>query len=696
MKRIRLIVLLLCPVVSIFAQDSDTIWVELNSCVHLDEVEVSGVTGTISSRESAAPVSVVSNVALRSHSATNIIDAITRQPGVDQVTTGSGISKPVIRGLGYNRVLVVNDGLRQEGQQWGDEHGVEIDEQSVHSVEIIKGPASLMYGSDAMAGVVVMRSAPVLKVDSMRGEVGTGYQTNNGLLHYTVDFQGNKKGFVWDGRWSQRWAHDYKAPLDGYVANSRFREKAFSGMMGLQKRWGYSHLRLGYYHLTPGMTEVEDSYEEGSRSYAVAAPFQEVRHYKASLDNRFYLPKGNIDFIVGYQQNRRQEFEEEDACGLDFRLHTLNYDLRYVSPSWRGWKCNFGVAGMWQSSENLGDEFLIPAYHLNDIGLYATTTHTFGDRFHLSGGFRFDHRDLFGEELEEEGEALFTEFERRFNAFSGSVGCVFNLNEHMDLRANLSHGFRAPNMSELASNGVHEGTFRYELGNHQLNPEKSWQMDLGCEYASEYISLALALFANRISDYIYLQKQDLEMDELPLFQYTAGDARLLGGEARVILHLFHHLHFENNFSYVNAQLLDSDKDSRYLPFTPAPKLLSTLHYDIPVKTQWLRHFYAEAEGEIHFPQNHIMVVNGTERPSSSYGLLHLNVGGDIHLRKGRKLCSITVNGTNLLNQAYQSHLSRLKYAETLPFTGREGINNMGRNIGLKVVFPIEMNAKTVY
>ena len=183
--------------------------------VKLNEVVVTGLTGQQKLVTSASPISVVSPKQLESQPSTNIIDAISRQPGVSQITTGSGISKPVIRGMGYNRVVVVNDGIRQEGQQWGDEHGVEIDAASVHSVEILKGPASLMYGSDALAGVIVFNSAPVLPMGEMGANVMSGYQSNNGLFDYSLNFAGNKQGFVWNTRYSGKMAHAYKNRYDG-------------------------------------------------------------------------------------------------------------------------------------------------------------------------------------------------------------------------------------------------------------------------------------------------------------------------------------------------------------------------------------------------------------------------------------------------------------------------------------------------
>lgn len=682
---------MLCSFVYAHAQEASGNVAELDTCAHLDEVVVTGVTGSARIREIAAPVSVVSNTALRTHQSTNIIDAISRQPGVSQVTTGSGISKPVIRGLGYNRVLVVNDGVRQEGQQWGDEHGVEVDGNSVHSVEILKGPASLMYGSDAMAGVIIMHEAPVMPLDEKKAELGTEYQTNNGLVDYTLAFRGNQHGYVWNWRWSQKLAHDYHAPQDGYVPNSRFRERALNGMLGVNKSWGYSHLKFGYYHLTPGMTEVEDEYEEGTRSYGVDSPFQQVKHYKTVLDNSFRLGEGGyLKTIISYQQNRRQEFEEADECSLDFRLHTMNYDLRYVSPERNGWKINAGIGGMYQKSENLGEEFLIPAYNLFDIGVFGTISKTFFEQLHLSGGLRYDHRNLHSLALEEEGEERFSDFNRKFGAMSGSLGAILNINNHLDLKANISHGFRAPNISELGSNGEHEGTFRYEIGNHDLRAEHSWQFDLGMDCSAEHFSASVALFANRISNYIYLSRTGSDVEETPAYQFTSGEACLIGGEIRLIWHIIHHLHFENAISYVDARQQNTDKAHHYLPFTPAPRWLSILHYDIPLKAKAIRGLFTEIEADNNFRQGHVMTANDTETPTPAYTLVNISIGTDIQLRTGRKLCSIGITATNLMNTAYQSHLSRLKYADTFSQTGRQGINNMGRNIGFKLIFPIEL------
>jgi len=180
------------------------------SVTEISEVVVTGQSGGIENNRTPSPIAVVPRTQMLQNSSGNIIDALSKVPGISQVTTGPGISKPVIRGMGYNRVVVVNDGVRQEGQQWGDEHGIEIDGNSVSRVEILKGPASLAYGSDAMAGVINMISAPTLPEGTINGNISTNYQTNNGLIDYSANLAGNKNGLIWDARYSNKMAHSYQ------------------------------------------------------------------------------------------------------------------------------------------------------------------------------------------------------------------------------------------------------------------------------------------------------------------------------------------------------------------------------------------------------------------------------------------------------------------------------------------------------
>ena len=650
----------------------------------LNELVVTGVTGDTKLKNSTAPISIISNKDLRQTTSTNIIDAIAHQPGMAQITTGGGISKPIIRGLGYNRIIVMNEGVRQEGQQWGDEHGIEVDPQIVNSVEILKGPASLMYGSDAMAGVVILHSAPTLPEGKMRANVSTEYQTNNGLFDYSLNFAGNQKGFVWDARFSDKMAHAYKNKVDGYVPGSQFKERAGRLMLGLNKLWGHTHLTWTAFHQIPSIVEGERDETTGElvcnsdnvKTYSKALPFQEIKHYKAVLDNSFNLPKGWLKAIIGYQQNRRQEFEEsEDEYELFFKLHTVTYDVRYLSQEFSGWKVAGGVNGMWQQSQNLGEESLIPEYKLFDIGGYATLSKSLG-KWTLNGGLRFDNRHL-------------NFHSRDFSGLSGSIGAVCNISEHFNLRLNMARGFRAPNMSELGSDGVHEGTLRYELGNPDLKPEYSWQADLGLDFTSQYISAQVALFANHIENYIFAKRIDLVMEEgLRTYEYTQGDARLLGFEAGIDFHPIHCIHFENTFSFVDAQQLHQPEETKYLPMTPAPRWTSELKYELTHHGHFvLNNAYAALGLECNLAQNHYYKADNTETRTPSYTLLSLSIGSDLNIHK-KKVAEISVTAENLLNRAYQNHLSRLKYTDVNNVTGQQGVFNMGRNIVFKLLIPI--------
>ena len=643
----------------------------------LKEVVVTGLTGSTRADHSPAPISVVAPRVLQATPSTNIIDAVAHQPGVSQITTGGGISKPVIRGLGYNRIVTVNDGIRQEGQQWGDEHGIEVDAQSVHSVEILKGPATLMYGSDAMAGVLVLHEAPVLPQGTMALNIGSEYQTNNHLFDYTVDFAGNQKGLVWNWRWSEKDAGEYNNKVDGRVPGSQFHERALTGMLGINRGWGYSHLKLSYYHIKPGLVEGERNEDTGLLEPSEA--FQKIDHYKAVLDNSFLLGNGSLKAVIGYQQNRRREFEEADELGLDFRLHTINYDVHYLQAADTDWQYAAGISGMWQHSENLGQEYLIPSYRLFDVGAFASVTRQF-DNLTLSGGLRYDIRHLHSYEQEYDGELRFTDFTRNFSGLTGSIGAIYNITPKLNMRLNLSRGFRAPNLSELGSNGEHEGTFRYEIGNSQLSPENSWQLDLGLDYSSEIISTQLSLFANHIDNYIFLERLTSATEE-NLYQYKQGTARLLGFEALVDIHPIEPLHFENSFSYVNARQLNQPEDSRWLPFTPAPRWNSDLRFDIIRDGRTLTNTFVSLGLECYLRQNNAHTAYGTETATPSYTLLNITAGTDIRWHN-RTVASVYLSGTNLTNRAYQSHLSRLKYADG------PGICNMGRSFGIKLLIPV--------
>jgi len=651
-----------------FAQDSTDIFYKH---LKLDEITVTGLTGTSRLSQTPSAISVADAQTLRSKASTNIIDAIATIPGVSQVTTGSGISKPVIRGMGYNRVILLVDGIRQEGQQWGDEHGIEVDAETVGSAEILKGPASLMYGSDALAGVIILNPNPFPEPGSIQGGVTSEYQTNSGLAAYSVHQSGNRGGTVWDIRFTDKYSHAFRNAADGLVPGTQFRERAASGKIGLNRDWGFSRLTLGYYHLTPGMTEGYEDGEtelEGPTGYAVELPFQQVHHYKAVLDNSIIMGPGSLKLLLGLQRNRRQEFEEEaDEAELDFKLSTMNYDMRYTTDEFaNGWRLATGIGGMYQESRNLGEEVLIPAYRLFDAGLFLTTTKNW-EHFTLAGGVRADLRHLSSLFLEEKFDA----FERDFIGLTGSIGVVYSPCSRFNFRANVARGFRAPNLSELASNGVHEGTIRYEKGNNALKPEFSLQGDLGADLQLRRLSLTAALFCNRIDNYIYAMRTGVVTGGYEEYRYDATDALLYGTELSADCHPVHALHLGADFSYVRGTFKSDD-----MPLIPAPKAGAEIKWEITHSGRTLNNCYLSVRADRHFSQDHYL--KGTETATSAYTLVGASAHTDI-LCKGKCVAQLTLIGDNLTDEVYVDHLSRLKYV---------GIRNPGRNITLKLEIPL--------
>ena len=657
----------------------------------LSEVTVQGIAGVQRLKDAASPFMVVSPKQLHNTIGTNLVDAVGHLPGLSQISTGAGISKPVIRGLGYNRVVVVDQGIRQEGQQWGDEHGLEVDEEGVHSVEVLKGPASLMYGSDAIAGVMILHPEHPLEEGTMQVKVGSQYQTNNGLYDYRVGFAGNTKGFVWNWHFLNKAAHCYKNKVDGYVPGSFFKERDIQGMLGINRGWGHSWLRFSRVSFTPGITEGElVGTDFDGKSYGIVSPFQKVLHYKAISDNAWYFGDGTLKAVIGYQQNYRREFEEEETPELAMRLHTVNYDIKYLHSLPHDWKISTGIGGMWQRNINQGEEYLIPDHHLFDIGVFATAEWQY-QKWHFSGGARFDNRHLKTTSLTEEGVLRFEALSKNFTGITGSLGVVWNVTDRINLRLNAARGFRAPTVSELSSNGVHEGSIQYEIGNPELKAEKSTQLDLGFDYTSHYVSLQASLFTNWINDYIFLARLPYETDGYRTYQYREGDARLMGGEVSVDVHPINPLHFENAFSYVRGIQLDQPDEAKNLPMMPAPKWTSDIRYEFPnfAKNHCRRTFLAFGM-EYNFRQNKFYAVDDTETATPSYALFNLSAGMDLHIF-GHNCIELTFSCQNLFDKSYQPHLSRLKYVDTGSLTGRQGISAMGRNFCFKVSVPIDIH-----
>ncbi|MCW3109663.1 MAG: hypothetical protein JWQ09_4169 [Segetibacter sp.] len=690
------------------------------TAVEQEAVTVTGVSSATRLRNSPQPVSLVKRTELLQNSSTNLINALARKGGVSVITTGPAISKPVIRGLGYNRVVTINDGIRQEGQQWGDEHGIEIDEYSVQKAEVLKGPASLMYGSDAIAGVINFITNQAITPGTIKGNLLASYTGNNNTFGYNGNLAGNlQSGFNWNAYGSFKSAGDYKNKYDDRVFNSRFNEKNWGGYIGINKSWGYSHLILSSFNQKLGITEgtrdsvtgkflafAETPYEHIAtdaelNSKKFYTPNQHVRHFKIALDNSISVGKNRVIATLAFQRNQRQEFGDPAATSvpaLSFDLRTIDYNFQYQMSERKGWKTTLGLNGMYQQNRNLAEEKLIPEYNLFDVGVFVFTTKSF-NKLTVSGGLRGDTRSMDIKALNEGGYQKFNALNKKFGNISGSAGIAYEASNEVTLKANIARGYRSPNAAELSSNGAHEGTYRYEYGDNTLNTENSLQFDAGLEVASRHISFGVSAFYNHISNYIYYNRLEAKGGgdsilydnglRLEAFKFSQSGATLAGFEANFDIHPhpLDWLHFENTFSYVAGTFSQSFEGSKNLPAMPPAHLISELRANFKKAGAALTNLYFKAEMDATAKQSRVFTAYNTETPTPGYALFNIGTGTDVN-SKQNKLFSLYLSLNNITDIAYQSHLSRLKYTDINNVTGRQGVFNMGRNFNIKLNVPL--------
>lgn len=709
------------------------------------EVVVTGTSKATSIRRNPVPIVAANRQYLQQNLSTNIIDAISRMPGINAVTTGPNVSKPFIRGLGFNRILTLYDGVRQEGQQWGDEHGIEVDQNTVDRVEVVKGPASLIYGSDAVAGVVNLLPANPPAEGKITANILNEYQTNNGLISNSGTIAGNKNSLVWRGTFSHKMAANYRNKIDGRVYGTGFRETDLSGLVGVNRIWGYSHLGFSTFN---DLQEIPDGSRDSAtrrftkqiseedtvrpivsdqelKSYKITPVHQRVQHYRLYTANNFILGKGRLALNLAWQKSIRQEFSHPtaDAAGLNLLLNTYSYDVKYYFPERNGWSVTGGINGMYQNNNvEKGTEFVIPSYHQFDAGPFVLVKKSM-DKLEIAGGLRYDVRAFNNKALFTRPDPVtgfdksvygsdttgadnpFYAYKHTFSGVSGSLGLSYQFSDNLSAKFNIGRGFRAPNISEISANGVHPGTNIYQLGNLNFKPEFNLQEDIGINYNTPHITIDAAIFNNNIRNYIFNQKvlngegQDsIIVPGNQTFQFQAAKAHLYGAELSVDIHPhpLDWLHFENSLSVVyannqsvNGQTKLSDS-SKYLPFIPPLHTFSELRANIKKLSPGIANAFVKIQFEHYAAQNRAYLEFDTETPTPGYNLSNAGFGADFTNRKGNTLFTFSILGNNLFDIAYQSHLNRLKYFEDYPgnFTGHNGIYNVGRNFSFKVNVPL--------
>ncbi len=724
------------------------------SVVEADEVVVTGTSHSTELKRNPISIVSVDSKYLNENSSTNIIDAISKVPGVSALNTGPNISKPYIRGLGYNRILTLFDGVRQDGQQWGDEHGIEVDQFLIDRIEVVKGPASLIYGSDALAGVVNLIPARTTPEGLIKGSFSNNYQTNNKQFASSLSLAGNTKGFVWGIRASKKQASTYKNKYDGNVFGTKYNETDLNAYLGINKSWGYSRLNFSMYD---NLQEVPDGSRDSSsrkfvkqiteldtfrpivsnselKNYSIGLVHQHIQHFRMYSDNHFIIGRSHVDFKLGAQQSRRSEFshpQNPNAPGLNLILNTINYDLKYHFPELKELETTIGINGMFQQNKNVkATEFVIPDHSLIDFGPFVFIKKSF-KKIDIAGGARYDIRSFKNDALYTSTDLStgfdmqvnansadttiikrFDSYSHTFSGFSGSLGATYTISKALSVKFNFARGYRSPNISEISAKGVHPGTGFQQLGDANFKPEFSLQEDFGIFFTSEHISGGVELFNNIIDNYIYNEKLlslkggDSIYTEsgisYQVFKFKQTKAQLYGGEFNFDIHPhpLDWLHFENSASFIYAVNLGGNgvnitDSTKYLPYIPPFHTNSELRADLKKKFGCFNSIYVKVGLQYFATQNKFYSAYGTETKTKGYTLMDVGMGFDITRKKGLTLCSVIISINNLTDEGYQSNMSRLKYFDNYPKnqTGRTGIYNMGRNFSFKLVIPLDIKAK---
>ncbi len=632
---------------------------------HIDEVIVSTVFNKIQS-QNVMKVENKKIKELQQSGAATLAEGLSKIPGVSNISTGTSIGKPVIRGLSGNRVLVYSQGVRLENQQFGEEHGLGLNDSGVESVEVIKGPASLLYGSDALGGVLYFNPEKFAKSNSYSSDFSQKFFTNTLGSNTSFGLKTSSENWKFLIRGGYNIHSDYEMPNGNRVTNTRFEETDLKTGIGYSNKSFSTTFRYNLNNLNLGLPEeIGENTIKKDPDY----PRQGVLNHIASLHNTLFFKKSKLDFDFGYIANDRNEFEDSKIPILRMDLQTFNYDIKYYLPKVGNFETIIGIQGMNQTNKNLGEEILIPDAKTKDMGFLITSNYEWKKNV-IQAGLRFDNRSVETETHGEIGEeGYFEAINKKFHSFNASLGYKTNLLEKLTLRANLASGFRAPNLAELTSNGVHEGSNRYEIGNSNLKNEQNIQADVNIEYGNSHFEFFVNGFYNHINNYIFIAPTLDFIDDNLVYNYMQANSVLYGGE--VGIHFHPHpidwLHYTSSFESVTGRMSGGEN----LPLIPANKLNNTIRVELK-SFNWLKKSYVSLNLETYLKQTK---VSAFETSTNDYSLLNFGLGGNINLFNTK--FEFNISGNNLLDKEYISHLSRLK---------TDGIPNIGRNIMLGVNF----------
>ncbi len=692
--------------------------------VGLQEVVVTDNYVERRKKEESLSIEIVNDDYLKQNLGGSLVKSIERLPGVSAMEIGSGHAKPVIRGLGFNRVVVAENGIKHEAQQWGADHGLEIDQYAVENIEVIKGPASLMYGSDAIGGVIDMKNRKLPTKNSWGGNVDLSGKSNNDFLGTSVSLYGRKDRFFVDARATLLDYGDYKVPADSVdiysyraalhdnnLRNTAGQEKNLHLSFGIvqerfQSRFYVSNVsgKSGFFANAHGLEPRNvdaDLHDKSNRD--IQYPYQTVDHFKLINKSYYKWEKLKLEVDMGFQRNFRQEWSQYVNHGYmpavfpdtvnfnpdlerQFEKYIYSGNVKIAYPVTDKTQLKAGISGQYQDNRIDGRGFIIPAFRQLNLGGYAFAKHSFTENSLIQMGMRYDfgrlrtdeYRDWFPSPVVSNGDSTYQYLERadnisqRFSNFSWSVGYNYNP-EKWSLKANIGKSFRMPIAKELAANGVNYHHFRYEVGSRDLSPEISWQLDAGIEYNSRRFAIGATPFVNYFSNYIYLNPT-AEHDRLygngnQVFYYTQSEVFRYGGEVHAHYELLKNLKMGMIGEYVYSEQLSGEKKGFTLPYSPPSSVVFNLKYQ-KRKARIADNAYITLDYRITAAQNDIVPP---EEPTDGYQVVNLGLGGDVKL-SNRKV-NISLQVQNLLNNKYFNHTSYYRLIN-VPEPGRNFIVNV--------------------
>ncbi|EPR69764.1 Outer membrane hemin receptor [Winogradskyella psychrotolerans RS-3] len=696
---------------------------------HIEELmEVSVIAHVDKKETKTAQETVLKEHTLKKYSALSIGDALKEVAGVSSINTGSSIVKPMINGMHSSRLIMLNNNVRLQDQDWGIEHAPNIDVNAASQISVIKGAGALAYGGDAIGGVVVVNPDRVFLKDTLFGKTtlsgqsnGRGYSANTKLNKYT------KKGWFASVQGSLKQNGDFETP-DYVLTNTGSNSKGFTFRGGKQNFesgfevfYSYLNNEIGILKashigniedLVSAINSLEPLVIEDF-SYDINAPKQDVTHQlaKAMYYKRFNN-FGKVNLQYDYQNNQRLEYDirvgdDRDKAALDLKLqtHTLSSDI--VLDALSDYKLKFGIMGRYQNNfanPDTGVRRLIPDYDKFDFGIYATTEHSLNSKMTLDFGLRYDFNRIDAKKfyftsrweergydedfsdliIDDLGTQLLVNPVFDYHNFSTSAGFNYQLNEHHSFIGNYSLSSRPPNPSELFSDGLHHSAARIELGDLRLTKETSNRVSASYIYNSKQFNLTTEAFYNHINDYMYIEPTGIEQTirgAFPVWQYLQTNAELYGIDLSVNYTINEHFNFSNKTSYTVGNDIENDRSLINIPaFNTRNSITYTndwKQFSASLTSDWTfeQTKYPDNNFETYIASTNETVLVDISTPPSAYQLL--NFYSEVTLETSDKTnLNIALSVNNLLDTNYRAYLNRLRYFA----------DDMGRNIMLQLQY----------